>query len=158
MAREEIATPCAFAASRILSCWATSNNGGLSANSLSYARGVAVDANDNLYIVDGGNHRVLFYPAGTTTATRVYGQGGVFTTGKTTSTLKANTITVTSGKTAKLKRALVKGEVVTVQVGVVDGDIDSLQMMVNGVSYNSDVKNGKLMGAFDFIGFEPEST
>jgi hypothetical protein len=60
---------------------ATSNNGGLSANSLSYARGVAVDANDNLYIVDGGNHRVLFYPAGTTTATRVYGQGGVFTTG-----------------------------------------------------------------------------
>jgi len=84
--------------------------------------------------------------------------GGVFTTGKTTSTLKANTITVTAGKTAKLKRALVQGEVVTIQVGVVDGDIDSLQMMVNGVSYNSDVKNGKLMGAFDFIGFEPEST
>lgn len=83
--------------------------------------------------------------------------GGVFTKGKATSTVKANTIVVTAGKTAKLKRALVNGEELTIQVGVVDGDIDTLQMVCNGVSYNSDVKNGKLMGAFDFIGFEPES-
>lgn len=84
--------------------------------------------------------------------------GPVGTTGKTTSTLKANTIVVSSGKTAKLKRALVSGKFVTIQVSVVDGDTDRLTMMVNGASYNSDVKNGKLMGAFDFIGAEPEST
>jgi hypothetical protein len=31
-------------------------------------------------VPDGFNSRVLFYPSGSTTATRVYGQGGSFTT------------------------------------------------------------------------------
>jgi hypothetical protein len=31
-------------------------------------------------VADQYNNRVLFYPSGSTTATRVYGQGGSFTT------------------------------------------------------------------------------
>ena len=55
----------------------TPNNGGISANSLSGPQGLAVDSSGDLYVSDGS--RVLFFPAGTTTATRVYGQGGSFT-------------------------------------------------------------------------------
>jgi sugar lactone lactonase YvrE len=58
----------------------TENKGGISANSLSNPYGVAVDGSGNLYVADYYNERVLYYPAGTTTATRVYGQGGDFTT------------------------------------------------------------------------------
>ncbi|MGA2688858.1 MAG: hypothetical protein ABSE85_12395, partial [Candidatus Korobacteraceae bacterium] len=58
----------------------TGNKGGISANSLDEPIGVALDSSGNLYVADYGNNRVLFYPAGSTTATRVYGQGGSFTT------------------------------------------------------------------------------
>jgi sugar lactone lactonase YvrE len=58
----------------------TCNQGGVSADSLCFPRGLALDSGGNLYVGDTGNHRVLFYPAGSTTATRVYGQGGDFTT------------------------------------------------------------------------------
>jgi sugar lactone lactonase YvrE len=56
------------------------NKGGVSANSLWGPQGIALDSSGNLYVADGSNDRVLFYPAGSTTATRVYGQGGSFTT------------------------------------------------------------------------------
>ncbi|GCE14481.1 NHL repeat-containing protein [Tengunoibacter tsumagoiensis] len=56
------------------------NNGLISANSLNSPVGVAVDSSNNLYIADGSNNRVLFYPSGSTTATRVYGQNGSFIT------------------------------------------------------------------------------
>ena len=58
----------------------TPNNGGISANSLLFRMAVALDSSGNLYVADANNNRVLFYPAGSTTATRVYGQGGSFTT------------------------------------------------------------------------------
>ena len=58
----------------------TPNNGGISANSLDQPYGVALDSSGNLYVADYANNRVLFYPAGSTTATRVYGQDGSFTT------------------------------------------------------------------------------
>lgn len=58
----------------------TQNTGGRSADSLSSPTGVAVDPAGGLYIAESNNHRVLYYPAGSTTATRVYGQGGSFTT------------------------------------------------------------------------------
>ncbi len=61
----------------------TSNNGGISANSLSAPSCVIVDSSGGVYISDLGNNRVLFYPSGSTTATRVYGQGGSFTTSAT---------------------------------------------------------------------------
>ena len=41
---------------------------------------LALDRSGNLYVADSYNNRVLFYPAGSTTATRVYGQLGSFTT------------------------------------------------------------------------------
>ena len=54
------------------------NNGGITANSLNVPWGVVVDAG-GVYIVDSKNHRVLYYPGTSTTATRVYGQGGSYT-------------------------------------------------------------------------------
>ena len=58
---------------------ATANLGGVSADSLSGPEGVAIDSENGVYVSDRSNHRVLYYPAGSTTATRVYGQGGDFT-------------------------------------------------------------------------------
>jgi len=46
----------------------------ISATSLDFAFGVATDKDGGLYIADEGNNRVLYYPSGSTTATRVYGQ------------------------------------------------------------------------------------
>ena len=60
------------------------NNGGVSANSFCLnggLSGAALDSGGNLYVADNNNSRVLFYPAGSTTATQVYGQFGSFTTG-----------------------------------------------------------------------------
>jgi sugar lactone lactonase YvrE len=51
-----------------------------SASSLLGPVGLALDSNDGLYISDGQNHRVLYYLSGQTTAIRVYGQAGSFTT------------------------------------------------------------------------------
>ena len=62
----------------------TPNNGGASATSLNYPAGVGVDSNGNLYVADTLNSRVLEYdsPFTTdTTADRVFGQNGGFTTG-----------------------------------------------------------------------------
>ncbi len=41
---------------------------------------VALDGGDNLYITDPGNGHILYYPAGSTMATEVYGQQGSFST------------------------------------------------------------------------------
>ncbi|MBV9712246.1 MAG: hypothetical protein JO011_15175, partial [Ktedonobacteraceae bacterium] len=57
----------------------TANNGGISATSLSTPMGLNLDQAGNLYVDDYNNNRVLYYPSGSTTATRVYGQGGDFT-------------------------------------------------------------------------------
>jgi hypothetical protein len=59
----------------------TANNGGVSANSLSDPFGVVVDASGNLYVADIDNSRILEYdtPLTNSTADRVFGQGGSFT-------------------------------------------------------------------------------
>ena len=67
------------------------NNGGIGATSLNNPTDVAVDTSGNLYIVDSGNNRVLFYIAGGTTASRVYGQSSF-----TTVTSNANGISATT--------------------------------------------------------------
>jgi sugar lactone lactonase YvrE len=61
------------------------NKGGRSADSLCDPIVLATDPSDNLYIADDGNSRVLEYnnppdPANDTTADRVFGQAGNFTT------------------------------------------------------------------------------
>jgi len=58
----------------------TVNLGGRSASSLNRPYGVA-HSPSGLYVTDSENFRVLFYPTGQTTATRVYGQLGSFVTG-----------------------------------------------------------------------------
>ncbi|MCE9499096.1 MAG: NHL repeat-containing protein [Leptospira sp.] len=58
----------------------TANNGGITADSLFGPYGIAVDSN-GLYLAEAGNNRALFYPGTSTTATRVYGQSGSFTSG-----------------------------------------------------------------------------
>jgi hypothetical protein len=61
----------------------TNNNGSgvsgtPSANNLNGPTGLALDSGGNLYVADDTNNRVLYYASGSTTATRVYGQGGSF--------------------------------------------------------------------------------
>ncbi|TGK55385.1 hypothetical protein EHQ16_08480 [Leptospira kanakyensis] len=51
----------------------TGNTSNCTATTLGSPEGVAVSS-DGVYIADTGNHRVLFYPGTSTTATRVYGQ------------------------------------------------------------------------------------
>lgn len=58
------------------------NHGGISADSLLFPNGVALDRFDNLYVADRDNHRVLFFPAGSTTATGVLGQQQSFSSGR----------------------------------------------------------------------------
>ncbi|MBI1299542.1 hypothetical protein GC175_31845 [bacterium] len=62
--------------------------GAISAQSLDYPSGVALDTADNLYVADSNNHRVLVFlnPLGSDStadavADVVFGQGGDFTTG-----------------------------------------------------------------------------
>ncbi|EQA38581.1 NHL repeat protein [Leptospira inadai serovar Lyme str. 10] len=59
----------------------TANKGGISANSLNVPYALVLDSSNGLYVADTNNNRVLYFPSGTTTATRVYGQGGSFTAG-----------------------------------------------------------------------------
>ena len=55
----------------------TANKGGVvSADTLNTPSGLALDSSGNLYGSDTASNRVLYYPAGSTTATAVYGQGG----------------------------------------------------------------------------------
>ena len=69
----------------------TQNNGGVSATSLNAPRSVALDSGDNLYVTDGFNHRILYYPSGSATATRVYGQPNF-----TSNTFNKNGLSATS--------------------------------------------------------------
>jgi sugar lactone lactonase YvrE len=71
----------------------TPNGGTANQGSLNYnLGGVTIDANDNVYIADNSNNRVLFYERGSTLASRVYGQNGSFTT-----TVSGTTATTLSG-------------------------------------------------------------
>lgn len=56
------------------------NVAGVNASSLSAPEGLALDTSGGLYVADTDNARVLYFPAGQTTATRVYGQQGSFST------------------------------------------------------------------------------
>lgn len=49
-------------------------------NGLRYPSQIAINTLDGALIADGGNHRVLYYPAGTTTASLVFGQANFFAT------------------------------------------------------------------------------
>lgn len=48
---------------------------GSALNQLSYPSDLAVDASGNLYIVDGGNNRVVYWPNGASSGTIVAGTG-----------------------------------------------------------------------------------
>jgi hypothetical protein len=56
------------------------NQGGISAASLWAPSGLVIDGGGGLYVADLYNNRVLHFAAGATTADRVYGQNGSFTT------------------------------------------------------------------------------
>ena len=60
----------------------TTANLPVTANSLYFPNGVALDAHGHLYVAEGGDNRVLEYdtPLSNTTADHVFGQGGSFTT------------------------------------------------------------------------------
>ena len=48
---------------------------GSTLNQLCYPSDLAVDVSGNLYIVDGGNHRVVYWPNGASSGTMVAGTG-----------------------------------------------------------------------------------
>jgi len=78
----------------------TSNKGGISADSLYNPQGIAIDSSGGIYIADRFNNRVLYYSAGSTTATKVYGQNGSFTIN--TSPTGSGTCQPTDGAGARL--------------------------------------------------------
>lgn len=57
----------------------TTSAAGLSATGLSCPTGIGIDTSGGIYVADRNNNRVLHFPLGSTTADRVYGQGGSFT-------------------------------------------------------------------------------
>lgn len=58
----------------------TPNAGGSTgASGFNTPTGIALDSSGGLYVADQNNHRVLYFPSGSATASRVYGQSG-FTT------------------------------------------------------------------------------
>lgn len=69
---------------------ATSNKGGRSENSIASPYEIATDSANGLYVVDSGNNRVLYFPSGSTTATRVYGQASFATGGSGVSATSLN--------------------------------------------------------------------
>jgi sugar lactone lactonase YvrE len=78
----------------------TTNTAGVSATALNGPAGVALDSSGNLYVADTGNYRVLYFPAGSTTATRVYGQSNFTSSGPGTSATALSyvyAVTVDSG-------------------------------------------------------------
>ena len=58
----------------------TNVNSPVNASTLNGPQHLVQDSSGGIYIADGFNSRVLYYPNGSTTATRVYGQNGSFTT------------------------------------------------------------------------------
>jgi sugar lactone lactonase YvrE len=68
------------------------DSGGVNGNTLCNPVGVALDPSDNLYVVDGSNHRVLVYPSKSTTATIVYGQPGLGFNGANIGGLSASSL------------------------------------------------------------------
>ena len=61
----------------------TGNKGGISATSLFGNKFITLNSSGGLYVADGGNKRVLYFATGSTTAFRVFGQGGNFTSDTT---------------------------------------------------------------------------
>jgi len=74
------------------------NPGFTNANTLSDPVTMIVDAAGGLYVADTSNSRVLHFPSGSTTADRVYGQGGSFTV-QTANTggISANSLSAPAG-------------------------------------------------------------
>ncbi|TGL18412.1 hypothetical protein EHQ47_17945 [Leptospira bourretii] len=59
----------------------TSSSSGCSNIKMSSPNGMVLDSEGGLYISDNGNSRILYFPPGSTTATRVYGQPDFITCG-----------------------------------------------------------------------------
>lgn len=70
----------------------TANQNGISASSLKGSQGIYIDSSDNLYVADSANNRVLYFPSGSTTATKVYGQSDFATGTSNTGGISAKTL------------------------------------------------------------------
>jgi sugar lactone lactonase YvrE len=75
----------------------TANNGGESTTSLHGPEGVTPDGNGGLYIADSFNNRVLHYPAGNTSADRVYGQPDFASSTANNGGVSATTLNIATG-------------------------------------------------------------
>ena len=69
-----------------------------------------MDSSGDLYVADGNNSRVLFYLSGSTTATRVYGQCGSFTTSTANNGgISANSLDNPAGLASGQRRQSLRG-------------------------------------------------
>ncbi len=128
------------------------NNGDISRNSLSIPLGIALDAQGNLYVADSNNNRVLEYDTpltGDTTADRVFGQGGSFTTGTpNNSGVSGNSLSTPTGVTMDAMGNLYVADYHNNRVLEYDtpltGDptADHVFGQVNDMSTNTPNKNG----------------
>ena len=97
-------------------------NTSINADSLCAPNGITIDKAGRLWIADTGNHRVLEYdtPLTNTTAQRVFGQGGSFTTGiPNNGGLSANSLNYPTGVARRQRRAaLCRGRLQSSRAGV----------------------------------------
>lgn len=76
---------------------------------------------------------------------------GVPTTG-----LKSDLIIPVAGSKTTLVVACLNQQPVKVALGIVDGKIHKLDMIVSGIEFATEMPNGSLMGTFNFIGGAPK--
>ncbi len=88
--------PGSTIASRVYGCGGssfTSNVAGTSTTFLKLPQGIALGNDGGLFVADYANSRVVFFPNGSTVASKVWGQSGSFTTSsQNIGTVTANTL------------------------------------------------------------------
>lgn len=88
----------------------------------------------------------------------VTAEGVNYSDGTVTTEVNVNTIVVVTGRTQKVTQAILKKKNMTVQVGLVDGQIHRIDMRCLEHRFNTDHKSGGLKGAFKLGGGAPEIT
>ncbi len=81
--------------------------------------------------------------------------GVFYSKGVVTTELDVSSITGTDGDTGPILDAVLNQETVSIQIGVVDGAIVSVDMTPLEAGYKCTVKDGSVMGDFKFGGGKP---
>jgi hypothetical protein len=83
-------------------------------------------------------------------------EGVSYSDGTVTTKITGNTVVSVDGKTKRITQMILKKEYVQIQVGIVDGEIQTVTMRCTMHKFTTDYKTGSLKGSFEFGGGEPE--